>query len=443
MVAYLTTAINQTIISTMANDTSSSDKSHEEHSDLITVARAMAILDETPEATSQTTIALADSLNRILAEDIVCDRDFPAIDKSQMDGFAVHCADVLRVPVELPVVGEILAGASMPPLLQAGQTMAIMTGAPLPMGADGIIPVEETVRLGNQVRFNRIPKIGRYIAIRGSDMTANQIVLRKQTVIGPAQIAVLASIGKTQLTVFNKTRVGILATGNEIISVDQSPNETQTRNCNSPMIQALCQRYNCQAIDLGIVVDDPIAIRIAMMSALEQCQVLFVTGGMSMGTADYVPQIIRELGFETRISKLRIKPGKPFVFAVKESLLPDETKYIIGLPGNPVSGFVCTLRLASRLLNRLSGGTIIEKWLVGKLEAGLSANGPREFYQPVQWKPASSLGGSARNEFASVTPLEWKGSADIFTLASANALLVRGENEPPMPRGTLVRVLEM
>ena len=143
MVAYLTTAINQTIISTMANDTSSSDKSHEEHSDLITVARAMAILDETPEATSQTTIALADSLNRILAEDIVCDRDFPAIDKSQMDGFAVHCADVLRVPVELPVVGEILAGSGMPPLLQAGQTMAIMTGAPLPMGADGIIPVEK------------------------------------------------------------------------------------------------------------------------------------------------------------------------------------------------------------------------------------------------------------------------------------------------------------
>ena len=224
------------------------------------------------------------------------------------------------------------------------------------------------------------------------------------------------------------------------MAVDQTPGETQIRNSNSPMLRALLQKYHGAVTDFGIVADDPISIGIAMKAALEKCTVLFVTGGMSMGTADFVPQIIQDLGFDIRISKLRIKPGKPFVFAARSQ--PTE-QYIFGLPGNPVSGFVCTMRLASRLLTRLAGGTVAENWLVGKLDAGLPANGPREFYQPVQWTPASSTGGSARNEFPSVIPLDWKGSADIFTLSKANALLVRLENEPPMPKGTMVRVLEI
>src|SRR5206468_10821071 len=132
--------------------------------------------------------------------------------------------------------------------------------------------------------------------------------------------------------------------------------------------------------------------------------VLFVTGGMSMGAYDYVPKILRELGVELRITKLRIKPGKPFVFGVKQ------TKFVFGLPGNPVSGFVCTVRLASRLIARLGGSTPREQWVEGTLTAALPANGPREFYQP-----AVARGGA-------VEPLHWKGSADIYTLARANAL---------------------
>jgi molybdopterin molybdotransferase len=194
---------------------------------------------------------------------------------------------------------------------------------------------------------------------------------------------------------------------------------------------------------------------------------------MSMGAYDYVPRILREIGVELKVTKVRIKPGKPFVFGVmapsgensrgpgsadaasaNASSDSDTTpgfrtpsparsaSYVFGLPGNPVSAFVCTLRLASRLLARLSGGEPGERWVTGRLETGLPVNGPREFYQPVvRHVPAG--GTSAKSELAQIRPLQWKGSADLFTLASANALLIRGENEPPVPQGTMVRVLEI
>jgi molybdopterin molybdotransferase len=166
-----------------------------------------------------------------------------------------------------------------------------------------------------------------------------------------------------------------------------------------------------------------------MEAALADHDVLFVSGGMSMGAYDYVPRLLREMKFDLRITKLRIKPGKPFVFARRGG------KFVFGLPGNPVSGFACTVRLASRLLSRLAGGQPTEKWVAGRLALPLAANGPREFYQParIAWTPTGP----------EVTPLGWKGSADLFTLATADGLMVRPENEGPLPAGATVRVLEI
>ena len=178
-----------------------------------------------------------------------------------------------------------------------------------------------------------------------------------------------------------------------------------------------------------------------------------------MGEYDFVPRLLAELGVELKITKLRIKPGKPFVFGEKRhggearrhegagesppGTLPTPfASYVFGLPGNPVSAFVCTIRLASRLLQRLAGGEVHENWQSGRLEVGMVPNGPREFYQPVIRTTAQGR-SSAQSVLASIRPLTWKGSADLFTLAAANALLVRGENEPPLPMGTVVRVLEI
>jgi molybdopterin molybdotransferase len=166
---------------------------------------------------------------------------------------------------------------------------------------------------------------------------------------------------------------------------------------------------------------------------------------MSMGEHDYVPKLLQEVGVEFRVTKLRIKPGKPFVFGAKAQAPGDAAsrpRYVFGLPGNPVSGFVCTVRLASRLIDRMGGGPVNERWLTGRLQVGLPANGPREFYIPTV-RTVQPARISAQAVLPTIRPLEWKGSADVFTLASANSLLVRAANEPPLPDGTLVRVLDI
>ncbi len=415
-------------------------------SDLLTLAQAQAVIDAVPADLRRERVPLMEAHGRRLAEDLAVDRDAPPFNKSQMDGYAVRCADVAGAPVRLLVVGEIAAGSSADRPLAPGEAMAIMTGAPVPAGADGVVPVEMTQREGENVVIRESAKAGRYIAPRGNDALAGQIVLKKGTVMESAQLAVAASLGAAQVWTYARPSVAVLSTGDELVQIDQTPGDNQIRNSNNSMLVAMLNRLRCDVRDLGTARDAPAEIRHAMEEGLA-ADVLIVTGGMSMGTHDYVPQLIRDMGFEMKVTKLRIKPGKPFVFAMKSETCdpsaPATHRYIFGLPGNPVSGFVGMLRLTSRLLARLAGGEIHERWLAGRLDAGLPGNGPREFYQPVIWTPPSEGGTSSRNEFAAVTPLPWKGSADIYTLAAANALLVRSENEPPMAKGTLIRVLEI
>jgi molybdopterin molybdotransferase len=279
---------------------------------------------------------------------------------------------------------------------------------------------------------------GRYIATRGCDMKAGHVVLQKGMLLQAPQLGVAASIGAAEIPVFDRPRVGVLATGDELVPIDQTPLPAQIRNGNSPMLLALIAKWGCKAIDLGMVPDEPEKIRSVISSRVDKLDALLITGGMSAGSRDFVPGILAELKFQLKIAKLKIKPGKPFIFGMRGEKEP----FVFGLPGNPVSGFVCAVRLVSRLLARLSGGEAKEKWLAGRLDVGLPANGPREFYHPVIWSAVQG-GTSARSEFASVTPLHWKNSADLFTLAHANALLVRHESEPPLGKGTLVRVLEI
>jgi molybdopterin molybdotransferase len=259
--------------------------------------------------------------------------------------------------------------------------------------------------------------------------------------------------------------VAVLGTGDELVPVGDQPAAWQIRNSNNAMLVALLERLGCDVTDLGVAPDDPDAIRDAIARAGPVADALFVTGGMSMGEYDFVPKVLVGLGYALKVSKVRVKPGKPFVFGVVSSqssvvssegsrgadrapttdhgpLTTDSPHFVFGLPGNPVSAFVCTLRLASRVLARMAGGVPQERWLAGRLEAGLPANGPREFYQPVVRRVPTGL-KSAQNELPAIDVLNWKGSADVFTLARANALLVRAENEPALPKGTMVRVLEI
>jgi molybdopterin molybdotransferase len=237
-------------------------------------------------------------------------------------------------------------------------------------------------------------------------------------------------VGAATVSVYEKPRVAVMSTGDEIVPIDSTPGAAQIRNSNSAMLAALIRgRGWCsECVELAPPADDPAAIAAALRSA-RKYDAIFLSGGMSMGKYDFVPGVLRELGVHIKISKLRIKPGKPFVFGVWEH--GKGRTYIFGLPGNPVSAFVCTLRLASRILLQLGGEASgsMPRW--AKLAAAVEANGSREFYQTGKWSDAS------------VVPLRWKGSGDVFTLAAADVLIVRPENDPAREAGYEVEVVEL
>lgn len=396
-------------------------------SNLMTVERATAIIDATTVRPRVVRTNLAECLGLFLAEDLECDRDVPPFDKSLMDGYAVRAGDVQTVPRELVVVGSVAAGESAVSILQSGQAMSIMTGAPLPAGADAVVPVEATEIIGgsNRVLIREMTGGGRFIARRGSDAAGGSVALKSGTRLGPTQIAVAASVGAAVVPVFGPPSVAVLGTGDELVGPDRTPIGSQIRSCNNAMLMALLRRFPCRATDLGLVLDEPAAIEDKIKLGISH-DILLVTGGMSMGERDFVPEILRRLGGDLKITKLRIKPGKPFVFAEFEG-----GKFAFGLPGNPVSAFVCTVCLVSRLLMRMAGGPAAERVRVAPLARGLEGNGPRAFYQPAIF------------DGQTLTPLKWKGSADIFTLSHANSLIVRPENQPPQPMGAAMEFIEI
>jgi molybdopterin molybdotransferase len=411
--------------------------------DLISVARAIEIIDSVAVNPRMVRPKLGEAQGLRLARDVISDRDYPPFDKSLMDGYAVRCADVASTPVELKVVGEIAAGLQPARPMRAGEAMAIMTGAPIPDGADGVVPVEDVEAKDQSatVRVLRADGPQRFITRRGADCAPGSIVLKKGAKLEAAQLAVAASVGAAEVEVFGKSQAAVLSTGDELVPIDASPGPAQIRNSNNVMLVALLRRLGCEVTDLGSVRDDPELIRNALRKGL-QYDVLLVSGGMSMGRYDYVPKLLVELGVELVITKLRIKPGKPFVFGVsrrqpagseqQEASMPAvRASFAFGLPGNPVSAFVCTLRLCSRLLARIAGSTELERIRSARLDSPLPANGVREFYQPAV------LRGDT------VTPLNWKGSADIYTLAAANGLIIRRENSPAADVGQVVDVLEV
>jgi len=383
---------------------------------LLSVDQAIAILDAVALQPGIESRSLLDATGLRLAEDIFSDRDYPPFDKSVMDGYAIRAADAAETGVRLNVVHTIAAGQVGTRAIQPGEAIKIMTGAPLPVGADAVVPVEQTMRDGDYVILHRSATVGNAIAKRGSDTPSNRLLLGKGARLGPAQIGVAASVGKSTVSVYAVPTVALLSTGDEIVEMDQTPAGSQIRNSNGPMMTALLLQLGCRVKNLGIVRDDPAVIRSAIEIGLDS-DAVFITGGMSMGEHDHVPGLLGELGMELKISKLRIKPGKPFVFAAGRREIGNP-KMAFGLPGNPVSAFVCTIRLAGRILTRLAGRTPEQTLRQAKLTDDLPPNGPRELYLPA-------IATDDR-----IQPLHPNGSADLFTLAQANSLIVRPENAP-------------
>jgi molybdopterin molybdotransferase len=400
---------------------------------LPTVDQAVAILDATPVApivTIEVDLARLEEqwASNVLAVDVFADRDHPAFDKAIVDGFAVRATDLPHAGVPLRVVGEVAAGANASRELAAGEAMAVMTGAPMPPGADAMMMVEHSNLDGDVVSFDRAARMAGGVAMRGSDARAGQLLLPRGTLVGPAQLAVLASVGATHVPVVGDPIAHVLVTGDEVVPAGDLPTGTQIRDGNGPMLASLLRHFGALPGGASHVRDCRDATKAAIDQTASEADILLVTGGMSMGRHDHVPSVLRELGFDLKITKLRIKPGKPFVFATRAR--PGKTDYVFGLPGNPVSSFVCTLRLASRIIARLRGLQPSDRWCWVKLATPLPANGDRELYLPA----TVDADGHA-------TPLKPNGSADVFTLAKADVLIVRPIDDGTRSAGEVVKAL--
>jgi molybdopterin molybdotransferase len=297
-------------------------------------------------------LPLDDILGCVLAERVVADEPVPPFANTAMDGYAVRAADTSGAPVELDVVGTLAAGAAPSTPVGAGQAIRIMTGAPVPDGADAIVPVEVTAALdgGRRVRIEAAARPGDHVRPAGEDLAPGQEVFPAGTVLGPGHLGVLASVGRAEVRVQPPVRVGVLSTGDELVEAGRPLQPGQIRDSNRHTLVALCRRSGFDAVDLGLARDDPDEIEKLVREGLSRCDALVTSGGVSVGDFDYVKEVLdRVSGGSMRWMQIAIRPAKPFALGVADG------KPIFGLPGNPVSSMVSFELLAGPGLRRMAG----------------------------------------------------------------------------------------
>jgi len=373
-------------------------------------------------------VALDAAVGRVLAEDIRSDTDLPPFDKAAMDGYAVRADDMATVPSVLQVVEDIPAGRAPQQLVRAGQCAKIMTGAPVPRGADTVVMVEHTESSGDdQVRIMAAAAKGRNICFRGEDVKEGEVVACEGTLLRPLDIALAAAAGRGQVPVYGTPTVAILATGDEVIEPQGVPEPGQIRNSNSHALMARLRQSGLQADYLGIAPDDHAALRAAIEDGLQR-DMLLVSGGVSMGDYDLVPGVLTELSVELIFQRVAVKPGRPTVFGTRGRTL------VFGLPGNPVSTLVIAELLVIPALRHMMGEESAAPALMAALLDGpLSHKGNRMSLRPVALRWSEGVCHAA--------PVEYHGSADLAGAARGNAFALIPEGVRELAAGSRTQVL--
>lgn len=371
---------------------------------------------------------LEDVLGRVLAEPVISKRDHPPWDNSAMDGFAVCAADTQKPPKNLKIIEEIRCGSVPLKRVSKGECSRIMTGAPLPGGADSVVRMEETEELTlTQVTVLESVSKGEYIRTRGEDIAAGQLVLPRGTVMGPAEMAMGATAGGLMLNVYQRPRVAILATGDELIHPGESPGPGQIPNSNTYALMAQVTEAGGLPINLGIALDDPKELR-EKIKAGGTADVLLISGGVSVGKYDYVKEVLSELGIELSFWKISMKPGHPLVFAVHEGRL------IFGLPGNPVSTLVTFEEFVRPALKKMGGHEAIFRPTVkaiSKENIRKDRDGKTHFIRVVIHQENGDL---------MVQSTGGQGSGILSSMVKANGLLVIPEGISEVRAGESVTV---
>ena len=362
------------------------------------------------------------SLNRVLAEQVLADRDYPPFPRSARDGFAVRSADL---PGELRIVGEVRAGTQFSDRIGPREAVEIMTGAPLPEGADQVVMVEHVTRHEDRVAISKKGKSGDNFTARGAEVRAGATVLSPGRRLGFADIAALAMVGRTQAKVFVRPRVTILPTGDELVDVHEVPAVFQIRNSNAWSLAAQVERAGGSPEIIGMARDHYASTRTMIERALKG-DLLLLSGGVSVGKYDIVEQVLADLGAEFFFTQTHIQPGKPVVFGKVQG------KFFFGLPGNPGST-MATFEIFARAAVELLAG--IDEPVLPLMRARLT----KDFHQKTgltRFLPAHlSADGSE------IAPLTNSGSGDVPALARANAYLVTEPDREDWKAGDDIRVL--
>ncbi|MEH2920253.1 molybdopterin molybdotransferase MoeA [Samsonia erythrinae] len=320
------------------------------NSGLLTLEQALEnMFSQVSSLTETERVSLFDAIGRIAAHDITSPINVPPFANSAMDGYAVRCAD-LSAAAPLPLAGKAFAGAPFTGEWPAGTCIRIMTGAAIPAQADAVIMQEQAEVSEDGIRFPHQVKPGQNIRLAGEDIAAGARVLPAGSKLGVAELPLLASLGITQVDVIRRLKVAVFSTGDELQPVGEALEEGQIYDTNRFTVRLMLEKFGCDVHDLGIVRDDPAALRAAFQKADQLADLVISSGGVSVGEADYTKQILDELG-DIHFWKLAIKPGKPFAFGKLQH------SGFCGLPGNPVSAALTFYQLVQPLLARLSGYT--------------------------------------------------------------------------------------
>jgi molybdopterin molybdotransferase len=365
---------------------------------------------------------------RVLAQTITADRDLPPFRRATRDGFAVRSRDVANVPALLANIGEIKAGIDSSGIgIGVGQCVEIMTGAPVPEGADAVVMVEYTSRESSQIQIQRSVSTGENVVPRGAEAQTGQELETTGARITPAIIAAAASVGLAQLQVFRQPRVAILPTGDEIVDVETRPAAHQIRNSNTWSLAAQVQNAGGVPVPLSVAPDEQSALKRLIVKGLDS-DLLLLTGGVSMGKYDLVERVLRELGVDFIFTGALIQPGKPVVFGrVKE-------KYFFGLPGNPVSTMVTFELFVRPMLDALSGASPTPLcFLKARLKSDIKTKTGL-----TRFLPALLSGEFGQTE---VELARWQGSGDVVAIARANCYAVIPPDREHIPAGEMISVL--
>ena len=367
-------------------------------------------------------VPLAEAGGRVLAADAAADRDSPAVARSVRDGYAVRSADL---PGQLEIIGEVRAGERFAGLLAAGQAVEIMTGAPIPCGADAIVMIEHTRREGRRVLIDRAAEPRQFINPRGCEAAAHEVLLHAGKRLDYTDIALLAAVGRSRVGVYRRPVVAIVPTGDEIVEVHEIPQEFQVRNSNAWSLAAQVTRAGGTPEVLPVARDTVEHTRLIVARGLE-ADLLLLSGGVSAGKYDVVERVLAEFGAEFYFDRVLIQPGQPLVFGRARG------KFFFGLPGNPSSTMVTFEVFARAALELLAGQ---EETALHLPLARLTC----EFrHRPglTRFLPARLSADAAE-----VTPVNWHGSGDIPALTRANAYLVAHPDRAEYARGELIRIL--